>query len=227
MKKKALIVVTNVSKYENANRPTGLWLGEAVHFVEVMRKNGWQMDYVSPEGGYTPIDPHSLEAASMTDLDWQYYTDSAFMNRLGSTLPAAQVQPDAYDVIYYTGGHGVLWDFPDNQKLQEIASAIYEKGGIVSAVCHGLAGLLNIKRSDGKNLIDGVTVTGFSNSEERAIQLDKLVPYLTETELVKRGAVYVKGADWSEFAVADSRVITGQNPASGAAVAREILKASF
>ncbi|GCD12157.1 hypothetical protein Ctaglu_37800 [Clostridium tagluense] len=108
--------------------------------------------------------------------------------------------------------------------MQEVSRKIYENGGIVSAVCHGLAGLLNIKLSDGKNLVDGIKVTGFSNSEEEAAGLDKLVPYLTETELVNRGAKYVKGSDWSEFAVSDNRIITRQNPTSGAAVAKEVLK---
>lgn len=222
--KKILVVVTNVSKYESAERPTGLWLGEAVHFVDVMEKAGYEIDYVSSKGGYTPIDPHSLENDFMTPTDWKYYTNKEFMNKLGNTLSVDEVNPSDYDVIYYTGGHGVIWDFPNDSKMQEVAKKIYENGGIVSAVCHGLAGLLNIKLSNGKNLIDGVKITGFSNSEEVAVGLDKLVPFLTETELVNRGANYVKGADWSEFAVAENRVVTGQNPASGAAVAREVLK---
>ncbi|MCR6514417.1 type 1 glutamine amidotransferase domain-containing protein [Clostridium sp. LY3-2] len=222
--KKVLVVVTNVSKYENADVPTGLWLGEAVHFVDVMEKAGYTIDYVSPKGGYTPIDPHSLEKDFMGPVDWKYYTDMSFMNKLGNTLSADSINPDDYEVIYYTGGHGVIWDFPNDTNLQGISRKIYENGGIVSAVCHGLGGLLNIKLSNGKNLIDGIKLTGFSNSEEKAVGLDKLVPYLTETELKNRGASYVKGADWSEFSVSDNRVITGQNPASGAAVAREVLK---
>lgn len=222
--KKVLVVVTNTSKYETENRPTGLWFGEAVHFVDVMEKAGFEIDYVSSKGGYTPIDPHSLGNEFMTEVDWKYYTDYKFMNKLGNTLSVDQVNPKDYGVIYYTGGHGVIWDFPNDIKMQKIAKTIYENGGIVSAVCHGLAGLLNVKLSNGKNLVEGVTVTGFSNSEEKAVQLDSLVPYLTETELVSRGAKYVKGDDWSEFAVVDNRIVTGQNPASGASVAKEVLK---
>ncbi len=222
--KKVLVVVTNVSKYETTERPTGLWLSEAVHFVDVIEKAGLKIDYVSSKGGYTPIDPHSLENASMSPLDWKYYTNHNFMSKLGNTLSVDEVKPSDYDVIYYTGGHGVIWDFPNDSKMQKVAKEIYENGGIVSAVCHGLAGLLNIKLSNGKNLIEGVKVTGFSNTEEEAVGVTKLVPYLTETELVNRGANYVKGADWSEFAVAEKRIITGQNPSSGAAVAREVLK---
>ncbi|MBQ3420100.1 MAG: type 1 glutamine amidotransferase domain-containing protein [Romboutsia sp.] len=222
--KKILVVVTNVSKYETTERPTGLWLSEAVHFVDVIKNAGIEIDYVSPKGGYTPIDPHSLEKDSMSPLDWQYYTDHDFMNKLGNTLSADEINPKDYDVIYYTGGHGVIWDFPNDTKLQEIAKEIYENGGIVSAVCHGLAGLLNIKLSNGKNLIEGLKVTGFSNTEEEAVGVTKLVPYLTETELKNRGANYVKSSDWAEFAVEEQRVVTGQNPSSGAAVAREVLK---
>lgn len=221
--KKVLVVVTNVSKYETTERPTGLWLSEAVHFVDVIEKAGLEIDYVSSKGGYTPIDPHSLETASMSPLDWKYYTDHNFMNKLGNTLSVDEINPSDYDVIYYTGGHGVIWDFPNDSKMQEVAKNIYENGGIVSAVCHGLAGLLNIKLSNGKNLIEGVKVTGFSNTEEEAVGVTKLVPYLTEAELVKRGANYVKASDWAEFAVTEKRIVTGQNPASGAAVAREVL----
>ncbi len=221
--KKVLVVVTNVSKYETTERPTGLWLSEAVHFVDVIEKAGLEIDYVSSKGGYTPIDPHSLETASMSPLDWKYYTNHNFMNKLGNTLSVDEINPSDYDVIYYTGGHGVIWDFPNDSKMQEVAKNIYENGGIVSAVCHGLAGLLNIKLSNGKNLIEGVKVTGFSNTEEEAVGVTKLVPYLTEAELVKRGANYVKASDWAEFAVTEKRIVTGQNPASGAAVAREVL----
>lgn len=221
--KKILVVVTNISKYETTERPTGLWLGEAVHFVDVMEKAGYEIDYVSANGGYTPIDPHSLSNDFMTQTDWDYYTNKNFMDKLGNTLSANEVNVDDYEVIYYTGGHGVVWDFPNDEKMQKIAAKIYENGGIVSSVCHGAVGLLNIKLSNGKNLIDGIKVTGFSNSEEVAVGLDSLVPFLTETELVNKGANYVKGADWSEFAVSQDRVVTGQNPASGAAVAKEIL----
>lgn len=117
---KILVVVTNTSKYQNVDidRATGLWLGEAVHFVDEMAKNGYQIDYVSPKGGYTPIDPHSLEADMMTPLDWKYYQNSSFMHQLGNTLSADSINPADYDVIYYTGGHGVIWDFPNNEKLQ-------------------------------------------------------------------------------------------------------------
>lgn len=218
MGKKILVVVTSFEKYPNMKRATGLWLGEVVHFVEKVRRAGYEVDYVSPKGGYTPIDPHSLAMAD--PIDWEWYQEKEFMNRLGRTLKPSDVKPDDYVAIYYAGGHGVIWDFPDNEALQTISRKIYEKGGFVSSVCHGAAGLLNIKLSSGSLLIKGKKVTGFSDEEEKLAELDKFVPFLTETEMVTRGANYTKAdKPWASFAVEDNRVITGQNPASGGAVA--------
>lgn len=222
MSKKILVVLTSVAKYPTLNRATGLWLGEAVHFVKKVEAAGFEVDYVSPKGGYVPIDPHSLAMAD--DTDWQWYQDSAFMSRLGATLKPEQVRSEDYVAIYYAGGHGVVWDFPDNPELQALSRDIYEQGGYVSSVCHGAAGLLNIRLSDGSLLIAGKQATGFSNEEEKLAELDQYVPYLTETELVKRGALYQKAAaPWAPFAVEDQRVITGQNPASGGPVADLLL----
>lgn len=218
MKKKVLVVVTSFEKYPTINRPTGLWLGEAVHFVKKVEAAGYTVDFVSPKGGYTPIDPHSLTMAEQ--VDWEFYQNKAFMHRLGTTLAPSAVNPEEYACIYYAGGHGVVWDFPDNLELQNISRKIYESGGIVSSVCHGAVGLLNIKLSDGVLLIKGKRVTGFSNAEEKLAELDRLVPFLTESEMVARGALYEKADQpWASFAVEDNRVITGQNPASGGAVA--------
>ncbi|NVK43793.1 MAG: type 1 glutamine amidotransferase domain-containing protein [Oceanospirillaceae bacterium] len=223
MSKKILVVLTSFEKYPTLARATGLWLGEAVHFVKKVEEAGYQVDFVSPKGGYTPIDPHSLAMAE--EVDWEFYRNKDFMNRLGSTLKPSEVNPDDYVAIYYAGGHGVVWDFPDNVELQALSRSIYENGGIVSSVCHGAVGLLNIKLSDGSLLIKDKKVTGFSNEEEKLAELDQYVPYLTETEMVKRGAIYQKADEpWAAFAIADDRVITGQNPASGGPVADLVLK---
>ena len=201
-----------------------MWLGEAVHFVKKIEEAGYEIDYVSPEGGYTPIDPHSLAMAD--PIDWEWYQKKEFMNRLGATLKPSEVNPDDYVAIYYTGGHGVIWDFPENEALQSISQKIYEKGGFVSSVCHGAAGLLNIKLSSGLLLVKDKEVTGFSNEEEKLVELDQFVPFLTETELVARGAIYKKADEpWAAFAVEDQRLITGQNPASGGSVADLLIAA--
>ncbi|ODQ67682.1 ThiJ/PfpI domain-containing protein [Nadsonia fulvescens var. elongata DSM 6958] len=223
--KKILVVVTSCEKYPEIARPTGIWLGEVVHFVDQLRKiGGFEIDYVSPKGGYTPIDPHSFTDAA--DIDWKYYHDREFMNKLGQTLKPENIKdPKQYTAIYYVGGHGVIWDFPENKDLARIAAEIYENGGYVTSVCHGALGLLNIKLANGENLIKGKTITGFSNEEEKAVGLDKLVPYLTETELISKGASYVKAeSPFAEYSVVDGHLITGQNPASGGAVGKNLIK---
>lgn len=159
------------------------------------------------------------------DLDWQWYDDKRFMTRLGSTLAPGQVKADEYSVIYYTGGHGVMYDFADNHALQDLARKIYEKGGIVAAVCHGVVGLLNIKLSNNCLLLKNRKVTGFSNIEEKLAELDDVVPFLTENELGARGGEYSKHDEpWKPYVVDDDRLITGQNPASTALLAEAVLK---
>lgn len=146
------------------------------------------------------------------------------MDRLGATLRPDQVRPEDYAAVYFAGGHGVIWDCPENAALQKIGVHIYESGGVVSSVCHGAVGLLNIRLTDGRLLIAGKEVTGFSNEEERLAKLDEHVPFLTEDELKKRGAIYRKADQpFIEFAVASERLVTGQNPQSGAAVAEKVL----
>lgn len=223
MPKKILVVLTATEKYPQINRATGIWLGEAVHFVKVVQEAGYAVDYVTPQGGYTPIDPHSLALAEA--VDWAWYHDRTFMNRLGATLKPSQVRAADYAAIYFVGGHGVLWDFPDNAEFQALSRDIYEQGGYVTSVCHGAAGLLNTRLSDGSLLVAGKQVTGFSDEEERLAELDQYVPFLTETELRKRGAHYAKAEQpWQPFALVDQRVVTGQNPASGAAVAQLLVQ---
>ncbi|WP_060507385.1 type 1 glutamine amidotransferase domain-containing protein [Pseudomonas sp. NBRC 111124] len=222
MSKKILVVMTNTAKYPLLKRATGLWLGEAVHFVDVVQKAGFEVDYVSPDGGYVPIDPHSLQMAP--ELDWQWYDDKSFMNRLGASSSPGKVKAGDYCAIYYTGGHGVMYDFPDSQPLQELARKIYEANGVVAAVCHGVVGLLNIKLSDNSLLLKDRQVTGFSNTEEKLAELDKVVPFLTENELVARGGIYSKDEDpWKPFVVCDVRLITGQNPASTGLLAEKVI----
>lgn len=139
-------------------------------------------------------------------------------------MAASEVDASEYDAIYYTGGHGVMWDFPEDAHLQKLASVIYEKGGVVAAVCHGSVGLLNIQTATGDYLIKDKKVTGFTNTEEQAVGLTEVVPFLTEDALKERGGQYVKSDDWASFAVADERVVSGQNPSSGAAVAKEVIQ---
>ena len=223
MAKKILVVVTSQERCPGHNRATGLWLGEAVSFVSRLQDARFKVDYVSPRGGYTPLDPLSLSSAD--DTDWAWYHNKQFMNRLGNTMAPEDVRPDEYGVIYYAGGHGAVWDIPASERLASVARRIHDGGGVVASVCHGACGLLNLKLASGEYLVAGKEVTGFSNEEERLAGLEKVVPFLIEDELKKRGAVFRSAsAPFTSFAVKSQRLVTGQNPQSGAAVAVRVLE---
>lgn len=143
--KKALIVVTNISKYPDTERATGAWFSEVTHFAKDFYDAGYEVDLVSPKGGYVPLDPASLKSEMMTAEDWAYYTDLNYMNQFGHSLSPEEVNPDEYSAIYFAGGHGVVWDLRDNPQLNEIALSIYNNNGVLASVCHGAVGLIDIK----------------------------------------------------------------------------------
>lgn len=226
-----LIVVTNVGEYEKVGFRTGLWLSELTHFWDVAEQAGFRIEIASPAGGYVPIDPESLmlqEMGHMVGIEGKvhkHYADRAFMNRLVDTMPVADADPAAFDAIYLTGGHGVCFDFPKSEALAKVTAAFYELGKIVSAVCHGPAGLLEVRLSGGDYLINGKNVTGFSWKEEQLAKREQAVPYSLEEELKKRGARYGKsGIPFKSYVVEDGLLITGQNPASAAAVGEAVAK---
>ncbi|WP_461213598.1 type 1 glutamine amidotransferase domain-containing protein [Lacticaseibacillus sp. GG6-2] len=217
---RALIVVTNHARFDGRNRATGLWLSEATHFHDVMSQNGIAVDYVSPAGGFVPLDPGSLAEGQMDALNWSYYGDSSYRQKyLANSLAPNQVDPAAYDLIYFAGGHGVMWDFPHNAALGTLALTIYQQGGIVSAVCHGVVGLLTMS-----DFIKDKHLTGFTNEEERLNQLTDAVPFLTEDALKKAGADFSEAKAYTEHVIIDKRLITGQNPQSAHQVGVEAVR---
>ncbi|WP_145052093.1 type 1 glutamine amidotransferase domain-containing protein [Paenibacillus xylanexedens] len=220
--KKILVVLTNVDKYATKDEPTGLWLSEATHFIEEFDHNdNVQIDLVSPLGGNVPLDPKSL-GDSLDESTKAYYENEAFMNKLKNTLKPSDVKASDYDAIYFTGGHGTMWDFPDNAELQELSREIYEKGGVVSGVCHGVTALLNVKLSNGLLLIKDKTVSGFTNEEEALVQQTDYVPFLLEDALRERAGRYDKAAAFSSYVTTDGRLVTGQNPQSSKAVGESV-----
>lgn len=222
---KILVVLTNTARYGAKNEATGLWLSEATEFVKELIHAGYGIDYVSPRGGYVPIDPRSLKNAYVNEDVFAFYNSKDFRDRaLANSLQPSDIDASNYTAVYYTGGHGVVWDFPENKALQAISREIYERDGYVTSVCHGLAGLLSIKTSDNNYLISGKTLTGFTETEEILSGKNRLVPFGTEKEAKKRGAKFVKKRAFSSFAVQDGHLITGQNPMSGQAVAKCLLK---
>ncbi len=219
---KILMVLTNVQKYDKKNKPTGLWLGEATEFYDVVTSSGHFVDFVSPEGGYVPIDPHSFKYA--TDSDWKHYESKNFKEHaLAASMSPYDVDPDLYDAIYYAGGHGAMWDFPDNHTISKIALSIFEKGGFITSVCHGAVGLVNIKHN-GEYLVCDVKLTGFTNSEEKLNKTKKMVPFLTEDMLKSRGAKFKKKRAFKKHVVVDGQFITGQNPNSAKLVAEKLVE---
>ena len=225
MKNKILVIATNQNKYETTGDATGLWLGELTHFYDVMLKAGIDIDIASAKGGSIPLDPSSISSGLIDDLTKEYYENEKFMNLLNDTKNASDVKAEDYDAIYFTGGHGTMWDFPNTEAFQNLSAEIYENGGIVSAVCHGVGGLLNIKLKDGTNLIKDKSLTGYSNEEEIIAKVIEKIPFKLEDKLKENGAEYKKASTpFTSFVVEDNKLITGQNPASTKEVAERVLQ---
>jgi putative intracellular protease/amidase len=220
-----LVVLTNHSAYPSRPDSTGLWLAELTHFLDVVDAAGYDADFVSPCGGSVPLDGRSLGWLYLNRATRQHLKNPAFMASLKNTRAAAQVDPADYAAIYYAGGHGTMWDFRDSAALRKLGEHIYRQGGVVSAVCHGVAGLLDLKDRDGRPLVAGRKVTGFSNREEWLSGLKGQVPFLLEDELIAKGARYCKAwLPFTSFVVVDGRIATGQNPGSSKAIAEAVVK---
>ena len=215
MTRRILHVVTNIGHYDDPDHPTGLWLSELTHAWEVFEERGFEQRIVSPAGGPSPLEPRSLKFPNYDKTAKAWRADPARMALLATTLRPDQVDSADYDAIFFTGGHAVMYDFPESEGLQRITREIWERGGIVSSVCHGYCGLLNTRLSDGSLLVDGRKVTGFAWQEEVLARVDKLVPYNAEGEMKKRGALYEKALlPFVSYAVVDGNLVTGQNPGS-------------
>lgn len=227
MPKNILHIVTNISHYAppHADTPTGLWLGELTHAYDEFEKQGYNQTIISPQGGNSPIEPNSLLPVVADKAVMARYADPAFMDLLKTTQKPSDINWQDYDVIYFTGGHGVMWDFLDNTELQAIIAQLFEAGKIVASVCHGYCGLLNVKLSDGKYLIEGKKLTGFSWNEEKLALVADKVPYNVEEKAQERGANYDKALlPFVSHVVVDGNLITGQNPASTKDTALKIIE---
>lgn len=219
MSKRILFVVTSHDKKGNTGEATGYYLGEVSHPWEVLHSAGYEIDFVSPKGGRAPVDGFDLS----DPVNKQFWEDKTYRQKVENTMKPAEVDASKYAAIFYAGGHGAMWDFADNQEIAQIAKKIYENNGLVSAVCHGPAGLVNIKLSNGKYLVDGKKVNAFTNEEETAVKLENVVPFLLENKLKERGAQFEKSGLWQPHVTVDGRLITGQNPQSAKGVGEAIL----
>lgn len=224
--RKALIVVTNHSDFEHPKaEPTGLWLSELTHFYDEFEKDGILMDIVSPKGGKIPIDSRSLVSYMLDKATKNRYKNSTFMSLLENTKSLSEVNSKEYDIIYFAGGHGAMWDFANNDELNTITREMYENGKLVSAVCHGLAALQNVKLSNGNYLINGKKGTGFPYFDESLSGVKRFVPYNLEKTLKERGMKYSKAfLPLMGYTVVDGQLITGQNPNSATKTAKKALE---
>ncbi|MDH4612630.1 type 1 glutamine amidotransferase domain-containing protein [Pseudomonas sp. BN102] len=223
MTKRILHVVSNVAHYADPSEPTGLWLAELTHAYHVFSAKGYEQRLVSPKGGISPLEPRSLKWPHADSTAKAWLADKARLALLSNTARPDEIDPADFDAIYFTGGHAVMWDFPDDAGLQRLTREIYERGGIVSSVCHGYCGLLNTKLSDGTLLVAGRRVTGYSWVEEVLAGVAKKVPYNSEEEMKRRGALYEKAlVPFTTKVVVDARLVTGQNPQSAKATAEQV-----
>jgi putative intracellular protease/amidase len=221
--KNILHVVSNVAHYDDPSHPTGLWLSELTHAYDVFAAKGYEQRIVSPKGGTAPLEPRALKRPLLDASAKAWLTDPDRMALLANTARPEEIDPAAFDAIYFTGGHAVMWDFPDSEGLQTITRAIWERGGVVSSVCHGYCGLLNTRLSDGTLLVAGRRVTGFSWTEEILAGVAKYMPYNAEAEMKRRGARYQKALlPFISYSIADGRLVTGQNPGSAKATAEKV-----
>ena len=222
---KVLIVLTSHNQLGNTGQNTGFWLEEFATPYYIFKDANIDITLASPDGGQPPLDPKSDEPDFHTEATERFKGDSDAQAALANTLKLSDISPDDYDAIFYPGGHGPLWDLAEDRNSIALIEKMYASGKPVAAVCHAPAVFRHTKTPDGSFLINGKSVTGFSNSEEDAVQLSGIVPFLLEDELKAKGANYSKVDDWHPYAITDGNLITGQNPASSDAVAKAVLEA--
>jgi putative intracellular protease/amidase len=218
MKNKMLIALTSHDKKGSTGQATGAYLPEVMHPYEVFTNAGLSVEFVSVQAGKAPLDGVNAEDPSHQ----AFINNPEIKKALGQTPSASSLSAKDYVGIFYAGGHGTMWDFPNDETLANLGRDIYENGGIVGAVCHGPAALVNLKLSNGDYLVSGKRVSAFTNDEELATSLADIVPFLLADELIKRGAIHEPAANWVEKVVVDGRLVTGQNPASAKGVAEQM-----
>lgn len=223
--RKILAVVTGTGTFAGGKLPTGLWLSEFTHIYHGAQECGYEITVANPKGGNTPVDPESLKPFVLDRLSEAYWKTPGFRELLHHAKSLDEVSRQRFDCVYLAGGHGAMFDFPDDALLQEIIREQYESGRLVTAICHGVSGLLRVKRSDGRYLIQDKKITGFSWFEERLARRKKVVPFDLEALLKQTGAFYRKAfLPLTSKVVEDRNLITGQNPFSSKETAKAVLR---
>ncbi|MGC1302060.1 MAG: type 1 glutamine amidotransferase domain-containing protein [Caulobacteraceae bacterium] len=220
---KILIVLTSHDKLGDTGRKTGFWLEELAAPYYVFKDAGVELVLASPKGGKPPLDPKSNEPEFRTDLTLRFEADAAAEAQLASTVRLDSVSAADFDTVFYPGGHGPMWDLAEDPVSVRLLETFYNAGKPIALVCHAPGALRHVKLPNGEPLVKGKKVTGFTNSEEEAVQLTKVVPFLVEDELKAKGGIFSKVADWQPYVVEDGLLITGQNPASSGPGAKHLL----
>ncbi|MFM2164619.1 MAG: hypothetical protein RL325_1056 [Planctomycetota bacterium] len=213
------IVLTNHGELGDTGKPTGFFLSEATHPHEVFRRAGFDIEFLSPRGGVAPMD-----GVDRSDpINAAFLDDASLVARTRSTTAIGAVDPARYDAVFFSGGHGTMWDFPSDPGVQSLIRSVYERGGVVAAVCHGPAALVEVRLSDGAYLVAGKEISSFTDEEETAVKLEKVVPFALESKLRSRGARFVEAPNFEKKVAVSERVVTGQNPASATGVAEAVV----
>jgi putative intracellular protease/amidase len=221
--KKVLMVLTSHDQLGDTGNKTGFWVEEFAAPYYVFLDAGVQVTLTTPKGGQAPIDPTSELSDFQTEATKRFDEDKNAQQLIATTQKLEAINASDFDAVFYPGGHGPLWDLTDNETSISLIESLLNDNKPVAAVCHASAALLNVKNSAGEYALKGKAVTGFTNSEEEAVQLTNIVPFLVEDELIKRGGEYQKSKDWHAFSVQDGLIITGQNPASSVLAAEKLL----
>jgi putative intracellular protease/amidase len=215
---KVLFILTSHSDMGNTGEQTGFYLSEAAHPWKVLTSQGIAVEFSTIKGGMPPVDGFKLD----DPLNKEFWEDTSVQEALRNAKKPSEFDAASFEAVHFVGGHGTMWDFPENKDIARLAGKIYDQGGFVTAVCHGPSGLLNIRLADGSYLLDGKTVTSFTNGEEEAVGLTEIVPFLLEDALKQRGATFVAADNWSDHVQVSERLITGQNPQSAASLGEKL-----
>ncbi|RSZ56882.1 type 1 glutamine amidotransferase domain-containing protein [Massilia atriviolacea] len=219
-----LMVLTSHGQLGDTGKKTGFWLEEFAAPYYLLKDKGAKLVLASPAGGQPPLDPKSDEPDAQTEATRRFRQDPAAQAALGATRRLADIEAGEFDAVFYPGGHGPLWDLAEDSHSIKLIETMIAAGKPVAAVCHAPGVLRHVKGPDGKPLVDGKRVTGFTNTEEEAVGLTKVVPFLVEDMLKQNGGMYSKGPDWASYVQTDGLLVTGQNPASSEAGAEALLK---
>jgi len=221
---KVLMILTSHDQLGNTGRKTGFWLEELAAPYYVFKDPGAEITLASPKGGRPPLDPKSDEPEFRTDLTRRFENDAAAETQLDETVRLDSVKQETFDTVFYPGGHGPMWDLAEDKNSVKLIESFLAAGKPIALVCHAPGVLRHVKTPDGKPLVQGKTVTGFTDGEEQEMGLTKVVPFLVEDELINLGATFSKVKNWGVHTVTDGRLITGQNPASSGPAAKVLIE---